>query len=164
MGNTTQTTKYGTALPVITEKGVGSKYKAKIGCTYPLVVDIDRVVDSGSIRPSRQPAYFGKSSELSLVRNNLRQLLLTERGERVMLPDYGVSVRQFLFEPLDQITYMLIRRDILSTIAKYMSIVKVLSLKVYTPSFQSHQLVVSLTLQLLDESLDIFDVEVKIGS
>jgi len=164
MGNTTEITKYGTPLPLIAQKGVASKFKAKVGLCYPVVVDIDRVVDSGYIRQSGQPAYFDRSTQLALVKNNLRQLLLTERGERVMLPDYGIGVRRFLFEPLDEITYMLVKRDILSTLAKYMKTVKVLSLKVYTPSFKSHQLVISLTLQLLDESLDIFDVEVKIGT
>lgn len=32
------------------------------------------------------------------VKQNLKNLLLTSPGERVMLPDFGVGIRKFLFE------------------------------------------------------------------
>ena len=34
----------------------------------------------------------------TLVKQNLKMLILTNPGERVMEPDYGVGIRQFLFE------------------------------------------------------------------
>ena len=33
------------------------------------------------------------------IQQNLKNLLLTSPGERVMLPDFGVGLRHFLFEP-----------------------------------------------------------------
>jgi|TARA_Y100000310_G_scaffold7899_3_gene8576 phage baseplate assembly protein W len=33
-----------------------------------------------------------------LIRQNLKMLLLTDPGERVMDPDFGVGLKQFLFE------------------------------------------------------------------
>lgn len=81
-----------------------------------------------------------------------------------MLPDYGMSLKRYVFEPLDETTYFLIRTDILKTLNKYFSIVKVLNLKVFSNELQSNrsELMVNLTLQLLDESLDVFDVEVGV--
>ena len=90
---------------------------------------------------------------------------MTEKGERVMLPDYGLSLSQYLFEPLDETVYHLVKTDILNNINKYFSIANVLKLTVYgnDQERERHQLVVSLTLQLLDESLDIFDIETRLG-
>ena len=80
-----------------------------------------------------------------------------------MLPSYGGSLNRYLFEPLDETTFFLVKNDVLETLSTYFSSVKVISLRVFSKSqTERNDLNVSLTLQLLDESLDIFDVEVKI--
>jgi|TARA_R110002074_G_scaffold12449_8_gene45641 phage baseplate assembly protein W len=112
-----------------------------------------------------QGAYFTGTQGLSLIKNNLRQLLLCEKGERIMLPDYGLSLKKYIFEPLDETTYFLMRTDILRTIDKYFKSVNVIKLAIYADELQRerNEILVSLTLQLLDESLEIFNVEVTIG-
>ena len=74
----------------------------------------------------------------------------------------GISLQKYLFEPLDETTYFLIRNEVLQTLRKYFSIVNVIKLGIFADEFIDHQLIIRLTLQLMDESLDIFDVEVKI--
>jgi uncharacterized protein len=54
------------------------------------------------------------------VKTELLLLLLTERGERWMTPEYGTSLRKFLFEMGDQITEDAIVQDIKSTVAKFL--------------------------------------------
>ena len=44
--------------------------------------------------------YFSKSSSKELAVSQLTQLLLTDKGERVMYPDFGTSIKNLLFEPL----------------------------------------------------------------
>lgn len=39
-------------------------------------------------------------SGLRIIKNDLKQLLLTSPGERVMRPNYGTGIRQFTFEQL----------------------------------------------------------------
>jgi len=39
-----------------------------------------------------------------LIKNDMLQLLLTSPGERVMRPTYGVPIRQWAFEPLDNLS------------------------------------------------------------
>ena len=82
-----------------------------------------------------------------------------------MLPDYGLSLKKYIFEPLDETTYFLMRTDILRTIDKYFKSVNVINLGIYADELQRdrNEILVSLTLQLLDESLEIFNVEVTIG-
>ena len=46
------------------------------------------------------------------IRESLNILLSTERGERVMRPEYGTNIRDLLFEPLDVSTATLVGEEI----------------------------------------------------
>ena len=164
MATTTTFNKYGAPISLIVKKGISSKWKKKPGLSYPLAYDTNRSpIEGGYIRKSNQPSYFNKADGLYLIKNNLRQLLMTEKGERVMLPDFGLSLKKYLFEPLDEVTFNLVRNEVANNIRKYFKIVRIISLKVFSTTFENHDLRINLTLQLLDGSLDIFDVETKIG-
>jgi phage baseplate assembly protein W len=63
--------------------------------------------------------FLKKSSDIALVKSSLKQLLLTRRGERVMLPNYGTNLKNYLMEPLDQALLSQIRREISESIYKY---------------------------------------------
>jgi phage baseplate assembly protein W len=63
--------------------------------------------------------FLKKSSDVALVKSSLRQLLLTRRGERVMLPNFGTNLKNYLMEPLDQALLSQIRREISESIYKY---------------------------------------------
>lgn len=41
---------------------------------------------------------LSRQEDERLIKNDLLQLLLTAPGERVMRPDFGTSIREFLFE------------------------------------------------------------------
>jgi len=166
MATTTQFNKYGVNTTLSIKKSAASKHKQRLGLAYPLVEVLGDTVTGGFIQQNKEQSnYFSKSQGLSLIRNNLRQLLLCEKGERVMLPDYGLNLNRFLFEPLDKTTFQLIKNDIVKTIEKYFSIAKIISLQVMSEDIDigRSQLVVSLTLQLVDESLNLFDIEVRVG-
>jgi len=164
MAITTTHNEYGAPVSVLVKRASASKYKKKPGLAYPLAGTFRTVTGQPPIlKNNKGPGgYFSKSYGTTLIRNNLRQLFLCQKGERVMLPSYGMSLRRYLFEPLDETTYFLIRNDILQTLKKYFSIVNVITLGIFADEFIDHHLIVRLTLQLADESLDIFDVEVNI--
>ena len=42
--------------------------------------------------------YEMNNSLIEVVRQNLKMLMLTSPGERVMIPDFGVGLKRFLFE------------------------------------------------------------------
>ena len=166
MATTTSITKYGVPVSLSVEKGTKSKYKRRVGLAYP-VVQVRKIVATNILQNSNAgPAtYFGKATGIELIKNNLKQLIRTEKGERVMLPDYGLALQKYLFSPLDETTYALLKEDILRNMRKYFSIGRVLKLEVLgdDTTGDSNQLRIKLTLQLLDESLDIFDIEAKVG-
>jgi phage baseplate assembly protein W len=60
-----------------------------------------------------------------LVEQNLKNLLLTIPGERVMDPTFGVGLATYLFEPNDPITYADIQAKIQQQVQKYMPFVQI---------------------------------------
>ena len=167
MATTTTHDSYGADVSLSVKRNTASKYKRRAGLVYPLTGSFKTVTGTPATLQNNtsEGDYFSQSYGVSLIRNNLRQLLLCEKGERIMLPNYGLSLQKYVFEPLDETTYFLVKNDILQTINSYFSIVNVISLSVYSTGIEANrnELVVRLTLQLLDSSLDIFDVEVNLA-
>ena len=46
------------------------------------------------------------------IRSNLIHLLLTRKGSRYFLPDFGTRLYDFIFEPLDGLTFDSIKTEI----------------------------------------------------
>ena len=59
------------------------------------------------------------SKDASAIKQAIVNLLLTNKGERLMNPTYGSDIRKYLFEPLDYGTSFLIKGNIESTISKF---------------------------------------------
>tara|TARA_R110000824_G_scaffold86395_1_gene213773 strand:- start:9146 stop:9649 length:504 start_codon:yes stop_codon:yes gene_type:complete len=167
MATTTSNTTYGADVSIAVKRNSASKFKQKFGFNYPLAGQFNTITGAPESLKANvsEGGYFGKAYGATLIRNNLRQLLLCEKGERVMIPNYGISLQKYLFEPLDETTYYLMKNEILRTLEQYFSIVNVISLSVFSTPIQQarNELVIKLTLQVLDESLDIFDVEVTLA-
>jgi phage baseplate assembly protein W len=53
------------------------------------------------------------------VRDSIRNLVLTDRGERLFQPDIGCDIRGSLFENIDQNTILILKENIKSTIRQY---------------------------------------------
>jgi uncharacterized protein len=53
------------------------------------------------------------------IRADLLHLLLTNKGERLYLPDFGSDLKKYIFEPNDNVTHSEIRDNLNQTISKY---------------------------------------------
>lgn len=58
-------------------------------------------------------------SGLRIIKNDLKQLLLTSPGERVMRPNFGTGLRRFTFQQLDNQSINEIRNEIEQAIQIY---------------------------------------------
>ena len=75
-----------------------------LGCAYPI---------------TKHPRGFLRTqSGVDQVKSDLLVLLLTEPGERVMLPEFGTPLRQYFFEPNDST----VAQNVKSTISKAISL------------------------------------------
>lgn len=59
------------------------------------------------------------------IRSDLIHLLLTKKGSRYMLPDFGTNLYQYIFEPLDEVTMSKIENEIHDAVEKYIPNLKV---------------------------------------
>mgnify|MGYP003627829896 FL=1 len=71
-------------------------------------------------RDSGKGFYFKlNNTDTDAVRSDLMHLLLTNKGERLYLPDFGSDLRKYIFEPNDQITHDKIKDSLNESIKKY---------------------------------------------
>jgi len=154
MAANTTTNTYGYIQGRYNIQPVKSQKKEIYGLNYPL----------GS---TQYGGIFSKSSGINMIKNSVEQLLLTERGERVMLPNYGCNLKKYLFQPLDETTFQGIRNEIETSFRNYIVGAKIHKLAVFptgdTGPAGGNSLQVILTLKLDKSDLEVFDVGVTIS-
>jgi len=64
----------------------------------------------------------------SLIKQNLKMLLLTNPGERVMEPLFGVGINQYLFQNFSPNTYSVIDSRIRDQVSIYMPMVTIITI------------------------------------
>jgi len=110
--------------------------------------------------------FFKKSSGRQMIRQAVTQLLRTERGERLMLPNFGCNLRKFLFQPITEEVFINIKNTISESFRNYIVGANLIKVSVFeTGEYDAaggNQLRVILTVQLSTDDLEIFDIEAKI--
>lgn len=72
------------------------------------------------------------TSVRDMIKQNLMMLILTNPGERVMTPEYGVGITQYLFQNFSENVYADIDKKIRQQVAEYMPIVTVQEVNFYS--------------------------------
>lgn len=54
------------------------------------------------------------------IKSDLMHLILTNKGERLYLPDFGTNLRRFIFSPNDNITWSDVSQEITDVVTKYL--------------------------------------------
>jgi len=87
---------------------------------------------------SKDPAdgYALNKTYAEVVTQNLKNLILTAPGERIMDVDFGVGIRNFLFEPNTDVTHSAILLRIKEQVGKYMPFLEVQAL-LFSPDSDS---------------------------
>jgi len=76
------------------------------------------------------------------IRSNLIHLLLTRKGSRYFLPDFGTRLYEYIFNPLDGLSFGDIESDIRVACETYMPNLLITSVKVYAASDEEFETVV----------------------
>jgi phage baseplate assembly protein W len=74
-----------------------------LGCPYPIVNTPQGLL----------PTVY----DTNVIKADLLQLILTNPGERVMMPEYGTALRNLIFEPNDPLIYDRVKAAINAAIA-----------------------------------------------
>ena len=106
MSTVTEQITYGNDTPIEFREEIASLQKSPIvrGIKYPFTT----TEGYGS---------FNKATGRHLLKSMVYQFINTQTGERPMLPNYGVNLQQFLFEPLDELLHEEIVEEVHTSIA-----------------------------------------------
>lgn len=85
------------------------------------------------------------------IRTDLIHLLLTRRGSRYFLPDFGTRLYEYIFEPLDGATFEEIRAEIEEQVTTYIPNLTINSITVQ-PYTESEDVVGQLDYELLGQA------------
>jgi phage baseplate assembly protein W len=60
------------------------------------------------------------SDSTSAIKADLMHLILTLKGQRLYMPDFGTNLLRYIFEPNDNLTLATLKTDISNTVKKYL--------------------------------------------
>ena len=88
------------------------------------------------------------SKDASAIKQAIVNLLLTNKGERLMNPTYGSDIRSYLFEPMDYGTANQIRNNIRDTIETFEPRIRVRQISA-TPNFDDNGFDITMTYSIV---------------
>lgn len=91
--------------------------------------------------------------DIELVKLDLLNHIYTRKGERVMMPTFGTRIPDMPFEPLDEMSLMIIEEDLLEVV-KFDPRVELMQMSVI-PDYDNNMIVASL--RLLYKELNMVD-------
>ena len=102
--------------------------------------------------------YVLTKSLLQNIKQNFKNLVLTTPGERVMIPEFGVGVRRYLFDNPEDVKSE-ISFNIADQVSRYMPFISVDDLEF----FEENEQIILLKITYSVPSQSIFDLKLEIG-
>ena len=112
--------------------------------------------------------FASTTTTIEAVKNNIKNLLSTHKGERYMQPNMGLNLRKFLFEQFTDELRLQIENDILDTFEFWLPFIQVKDLKVKMSdvtagSVNNNKLVISVVFNITRDPNTLESVQVEIG-
>jgi len=94
--------------------------------------------------------YTSISSLKKLVKQNFKMLILTNPGERIMEPEFGVGIKQFLFESFKSDVYARIDSRIREQTSIYIPIISIENIEFGTGGIDENSLGIRIEYRIPD--------------
>lgn len=78
-----------------------------------------------------------------LAKQHLKMLILTNPGERIMEPTYGVGAKRYLFDNFEMETMVILREKIFEQARRYIPSVKILDVDIVEENRESNSIKLS---------------------
>tara|TARA_A100001011_G_C13912059_1_gene675488 strand:+ start:148 stop:582 length:435 start_codon:yes stop_codon:yes gene_type:complete len=130
------------------------------------IEDKDTRVSVGIELPfGRQPGtgdgYFTSTkTTIDAIKNNIKTLLLTEKGERLFQPNLGMNLRRFLFEQTTENTVIEIENDIVSTFEKWLPFVQLNDIRIDIGNQDKNQIKIGIDFNVVNIPTELQSVGV----
>ena len=138
----------------------------------PFIEDRDNNVFIGIDLPFRKSDgiegwFASTTTTIESVKNNIRNLLSTHKGERYMQPNIGLNLRKFLFEQFTDELRLQIENDVLDTIDFWLPFIQVKNLEVQMSSADDgtgkNTLMINVLFNITRDPNTLESVQVEIG-
>ena len=101
-----------------------------VGWKYPVGVEADGRISSSAYEEN--------------IRESIRILLGTAKGERVMRPEFGCSIHEYAYAPMDTLTFRLIENAIYEALTDWEPRIEVNEIKMLTEKANEGKLLISI--------------------
>ena len=137
----------------------------------PFIQDRDNNVFIGINLPFKKSegseGYFlSTTTTIDAVKNNVKLLLSTDKGERIFQPNLGIGLRRFLFEPITGETTLAIQNEIVDTFNFWLPFITIKDIQVETTSADGtnpNQISINVIFNLDKDPNTLESVQVQIG-
>lgn len=92
------------------------------------------------------------------IRTDLLHLILTRKGSRYYLPDFGTRIYEFIFEPMDGPTFDAIKSDIKVAVDKFIPNLQINDISIKPYSEEDRVPVGQLNEEDMDTEYEMFDI------
>ena len=130
------------------------------------VEDVDTRVSVGLDFPIGRQAgdnmgYFATTkTTMDAIKNDVKLLLMTQRGERLMQPFLGMDIRKFLFEQITNDTAIQIENDIVDTFQTWLPFVQLQNIDVDLGDQDRNQIKINVTFNVRNAPTELQSVGV----
>jgi len=109
--------------------------------------------------------FESSSTTIESVRNNIKMLLATEKGERLMQPRLGLGLRRYLFEQLTADKIASIKGEIIESFSFWLPFVEIKKLEVSSGKgdIENRKLVVAIIFNINRDPRTLSSVSVIVG-
>jgi len=139
----------------------------------PFIEDRDDNVFIGIDLPFRKSDgiegwFASTTTTIEAVKNNIKNLLSTHKGERYLQPNIGLNLRKFLFEQFTDELRLQIENDILDTLDFWLPFIQVKDLNVgmtlaTAGSVNNNKLIINVVFNITRDPNTLESVQVEIG-
>lgn len=99
--------------PVFTDLHLDLKLKT--------IINNDKLIDAGDLEVDEN---------INAIRNSIKNIFSTKKGQKIYDPEFGASLEQHLFERVDEFYARLIGEEILRNVGEYEPRIEILKVKV----------------------------------
>ena len=133
----------------------------------PFIRDRDENIFVGIDYPFHRSAgvegwFKSTSTTIKAVKNNIKLLLQTEKGERLMQPNIGVALKRFVFQQIDSDTFIAIQNEIIDTINFWLPFVEIKDIKIDTDDGRN-TIKINVMFNIMRDPNTLDSIEVEIG-
>lgn len=93
----------------------------------------------------------------SAIKSDLMHLILTRKGERLYMPDFGTDLLKYIFEMNDETTRADIKRDISETVKKYLPNLSINKVEVTESESNEYKVIVRIDYTVTEDSFQETD-------